>query len=220
MCHLMGDDVMGKAGEDGGAWRVVPVLGRHREIAEQQGLLGRAVIGVAGAQGVRIDAQPADELVVIGAGDHVIGPEHPAPERFFEPVNCRHRDRIDHLLVELGVGLRGLKPVLGQKVLAVQIDRLVEHAARGVEVDDLDVFPDRTVGKDGGAVIVAFPRNVDGDFIDAPCGNLGAEAWVERVDPETPSARRIGNGYVFDHFPRYLSSDPNKISRCVRSAHV
>ena len=36
-----------------------------REVAEQQGLLGRAVEGVRLAQGVRVDAQPLDVLLVL-----------------------------------------------------------------------------------------------------------------------------------------------------------
>ena len=56
---LVRDDVVRQASEYGRAGRVPAVFRRGLEIAEQQRLLLRAVIGVLLAQRVRIDAQPA-----------------------------------------------------------------------------------------------------------------------------------------------------------------
>ena len=57
MRRLMCDDVMRQAGEHRCARRVLAVLRLGREVAEQQRLLLRAVVGVLLAQRVRIDAQ-------------------------------------------------------------------------------------------------------------------------------------------------------------------
>ena len=60
--HLVRDDVVRQAREDERPRGVVGVLRRDREIAEQQRLLLRAVVGVAVAERVRVDAQPPHEL--------------------------------------------------------------------------------------------------------------------------------------------------------------
>jgi imidazolonepropionase-like amidohydrolase len=62
---LVGDDVMRKAGEHQGARRVAGVFDADRKVAEQERLLFRAVVRVAVAQGVRVDAQPPHELLVV-----------------------------------------------------------------------------------------------------------------------------------------------------------
>ncbi len=104
--RLVGDDVVGKAGEHDRPGSAALVLRGDREITKQERLLGRRVLGVALTERVGVDAQPAHEL--IGVGPVVFG--HPAvrPQRFaaqcpFEMLNRRHRDGVDHLLVELRI---------------------------------------------------------------------------------------------------------------------
>ena len=112
MGGLVGDDVVRQAGEDERAGGVVGVLDADREVAEQQRLLGRAVVGVAVAHGVGVDAQPADEVgLERRAFAAARGPQRHPAERLLEVADGVHRHRVDHLLVELRVGLRRRQPV-------------------------------------------------------------------------------------------------------------
>ena len=190
MRALVRDDVVRQAGKHRGARRVVGIPPGDREIPEQQRLLRRAVVGVLVAQRVRIDAQPPHEFHFPVVRRAVLGLEparrpqrHPA-ERALEMTDGAHGDGVDHLLVELRVALRGSEPVLREQAGIVEIDRRIDHAARRIDVDDFEIFSDRT--RLQSVVAVALPGDPNGDLLDG--GRLGAlgEARVECVDAQSP----------------------------------
>src|SRR5258706_2794927 len=168
---LVGDDVMRQAREYGGPGRVILILGKHREIAEQQGFLGGAVIGILVAQGMRINAQPANEFAPPLFGRTLLRslpswrPQgHPA-ERALEVADGGHRDRIDHLLVELRIAFGRCQSILGKEIWIVEIDRRIDDVAGRIDTDYLDVFPNRS-GRQRPSVGPTLPRNANNDFLD------------------------------------------------------
>ena len=82
-------------------------------------------------------------------------PQRHATKRLLEIFDCAHHHRVTHLLVELRDSLRGRKAVLRQKVRMVEINRRVGAAAGRIDVDDLNIFADRTRLK------VFLPSHVD-----------------------------------------------------------
>ena len=128
-----------------GASRRLRPSDRRREVAEQQRLLRRAVVGVRLAQRVRIDAQPRHVLLRRTCRRTCVAmrrPEREPAERALEVADRPHRDGVDHLLVELRVALRRRQAVLRDDRRVVEVDRLVEAAARRIVVDHLDVLAD------------------------------------------------------------------------------
>ena len=147
MRHLMGDDVAGQAGEHHRARPALHRLVRRwMEIAEQQRLLFRAVIGVVGAQRVRIDAQlPHLSLRALPSSAIRRRGAHSAwrPSAFSKLADRRHRDCVDHLLMELRIAFRRRPAVLGEQLLVVEIDRVVDTVRGRVDVDHFQIFADR-----------------------------------------------------------------------------
>jgi hypothetical protein len=68
---------------------------------------------------------------------------HDATERAIELLNRAHGHRVHHLLMELGVRLRRVEPVLHSNVRVVQIDGLKPHGyrSRRVYIDDFNAAP-------------------------------------------------------------------------------
>ena len=58
-------------------------------------------------------------------------------------LDCLHRDRVDHLLMETGIGFRWLETIGREQRRRVQVDRRIGGVAAGIDVDDLDIFADR-----------------------------------------------------------------------------
>jgi hypothetical protein len=134
MCRFMGDDVVGDRTEYARSRQRRSDVGFLRiEIAEQQSQAIPAVIGILLGQRVRIDAQALHILgtqqLSVGLADDVLGPQGAPTERMLEASDGSHRHRIDHLLMELGIGLGRLETVLRQKVRMVEVDGSVAAPA-------------------------------------------------------------------------------------------
>ncbi len=172
--------VVRQAGEDGAAGQVPP-LGHGREVAEEQGLLARAVVGVGLAQGVGVDAQPPHEpiaLVVVG-----LRPEDAPPQGPLEVADGGHGHGVDHLLMELGVPLGGIEPALSEQETVLQVDRRIAAAAGRIDVHHLQVLPHRSRRQ-------VLPRHLEGHLIDDRRVDLPVQAGVEGVDAEVAKRRR------------------------------
>ncbi len=197
MGHLVGDDVGGQAGEHHGARRRgVPVPRARREIAEQQGLLVGAVIGIVGSERVRIDPEAPDLVgllrAVLGSGvDPGIArrPQGPAAERLLEMADRRHADGVDHLLMEGRIALGRRPAVLRQDGLVVEVDRVVDLVRGRVDVDDLEILADRP----GPQRLVpdrnVVPRHPQHRLVHGHRGQTLGHARVEGVDAQ-PAVRR------------------------------
>jgi hypothetical protein len=86
--------------------------------------------------------------------------------------------------MELWIRLRRRQPILREQVRIVEIDWPVEHAARGIDVNDFDVLADRPLAE------IVFPRYFDDDFVDHRGLEAGCETWIERQDAE-PALRGL-----------------------------
>jgi hypothetical protein len=185
---LVRHDVVRQAGEHRVARRIVGVLAEHGKIAEQQRLLVGTVIGVLIAQRMRIDPQPADELTLPLAGRALAGrdaarrPQRDATERPLELADRGHRDGVDHLLMELRIPLRRTQTVLREHVRVVEVHRRIDHAARRIDVDHLDVFTRR-------AGLQVLPRQPDRDLVNRNGLQPQREAGIERIHTQTPVRR-------------------------------
>ncbi len=157
------------------------------EVAEQQRLLVGAVVGVGFPQRVRVDAQALDILVALAArtcGVVARRPQgHPA-ERRLEEFDGPRRRGVDHLLVEARIGLARLQAVLGQDVAVVQVHGRIAGLAGGIDVDDLQVFADRTRQE-------RFPAHVGDRFIQLQRVERGRERRVVGVDSQLAAQRRL-----------------------------
>src|SRR5712664_576595 len=108
---LVSDDVVRQARKYSGPWFFVFRLGHHREITKQQGPLERAVIGILIAQGMRIYTQSANEFAPPLFGRTILRslpsghPQGDPAERALKMADGGHRNRVNHLLVELRIAL-------------------------------------------------------------------------------------------------------------------
>ena len=191
---LVGDDVERQAGEDRAPGQVPAAVGPlGGEVAEQQGLARRVVVGVRLPQGVRVDR---------GAG----GRTRPSAGRsglISRSASSRgrcgaHRARPAQGPLELAIVFiatayticwwnRGSPsetghPVLGQQVRVVQVDRRVEAPARRVVVDHLQVLADRA--RAGAVAVGEVPGEREHDRLGPQGVQVGGEQGVEREDPE------------------------------------
>ncbi len=203
MRHLVGNDVARQAREHHRARRRRIAFTRFgREVSEQQRLLVRAVIGVAGPQRMRIDAQTLhlDDLVL--SGHAARRPQRGPAERLLEMADRRHADGIDHLLVELRIAFGRRPSVLRQQELVVQIDGLVDLVRRRVDVDDLEILADRPGPQRRRLAVV--PRHGQRRLVDRLGGEVLRDAGIEGVDAQAsrhrlllhlfPEHRRRGRG--------------------------
>jgi hypothetical protein len=127
-----------------------------------------------------VDAESPHELLDVAAVvvcHAPIGPERDPPERPLEMTDRRHRHRVDHLLVKLWVGLGWPEPTLGEQVRVVELNGMVEDAARRVEIDHLDVLPHRPRCK-------LLPGNLDDDLVEGRRIEADGETWIESQDPQ------------------------------------
>jgi hypothetical protein len=67
--------------------------------------------------------------------------------------------------MELRIALGRGKSVLGKEAWVVEIDRGIGYAARGIDIDDFEIFADRTSCELAG-FRVAVPRDAQSDFVD------------------------------------------------------
>ena len=87
-------------------------------------------------------------------------PQRAAPERVFETFDRPHRDRVAHLLMELRIALRRGQAVHSEDVIMVEIHRGITATARRIDVDDFDIFADRS------RLEPFFPPNVGEGGVD------------------------------------------------------
>jgi hypothetical protein len=126
--HLVGDDVVREAAEDGLPREVrARLLLVGPKVAEEDREEVGVVEGVRAAEGVGQEAQGRPSLEA-----------EPAPERGVEVLEDLRRHGVNHLLVEAGVRLDRVEPPLHQESRVVEVDRLVVAAAPAVVVDDLE----------------------------------------------------------------------------------
>lgn len=163
---FVGDDVVGQRGEHPAARQVHPrIAQRGLEVAEQQRLLARAVIGIGLAQRMRIDAQLGHRPVLVAIPDR--RPEDLPPQRPLEQLDGLHRHGEDHLLMEARIALGRREAVLRQQVRVVEVHRLVELVAGGIDVDDFQVFVHRS--RRDTLLPALLPGNRNRGVVD-PCG--------------------------------------------------
>ena len=103
----------------------------------------------------------------------------------------RHRDRVDHLLVELRVALRRRQAVLRHDRAVVQVDRRVEAPLGRIVVDDLEVLADRAGLEDVLPFVVALPGNASVDLVDPGRLELDAELG-SKAKTRSGRSRRVG----------------------------
>jgi hypothetical protein len=190
--RLVRDDVVREAGEHEPARQLRAGRGAHRgEVAEQERVLARAVVRVRSAEGVRVDAEPVDELVPVADLARAIAmrPEHAPSERELEVAHRRHGDGVDELLVELRVSLVGIEPVGADVVL--EVHRIVVRLARRIVVDDLDVLADRADAE-------LLPRHAEGDLVHRRGLELLRESGIERIAAQAAPLREGCRGGTRD----------------------
>jgi hypothetical protein len=161
------------------------------KIAEQQGRLIGAVIGVLSTQGVRIDPK-ARRLIDFGsvlaacrALLYATGsPERLTAERLLEMTNGLHCDCVDQLLMELRIAFRRRTAIAGEKFRRIQINRIVEAVRGRIDIHYLDIFADRPW------LQVFFPGDGHRCLVHGDRRHRLRDAWVERVDRE-PAWRRL-----------------------------
>src|SRR5215831_19313407 len=113
------------------------------------------------------------------------------PERFatecpLETIDSAHRHRIGHLLVELRIGFRRREPAFVQDIRMVEVDWRIAGISRGIDVDDLEIFPDRPRSE------VAFPRHGHDCDADVEHRRIRLLAWIVGVNLKT-AEWRFGN---------------------------
>jgi hypothetical protein len=94
------------------------------------------------------------------------GAQGNAAQRTLEVADGSHRDRIDHLLVELRIALGRRQAVLSEKIWIVEIDRRIGHVACGIDIDHLDVLAHRPQ-RQPPTVRPSLPRHTDHDFLNS-----------------------------------------------------
>jgi len=178
MGSLVGDHIMGQAGEDDPARQMFGGISRRGlEIAEQEGLLLGAVVGVGLAQRMGVHAQLPHKLIVLGR------PQGPPAQSALEIADGSHRDRVNHLLVELGVAVGWRQAILGKQVGVVEVDRFVIRSGCGVEIDHLHVL---TAGAGSQRGIAFFSLGIPEQLFSPPSSQgismrVTRMAWVSRL---------------------------------------
>ena len=201
----MGDDVLRQAGKYPAA---AGAIARRlaSEVTEQQRRLLGTVIGIGLAHGVRIDAQAPDIFAVAAARRRrgiarrrsrvdrrrlAVGlahPEHHPPQRALEVAHRFHGDGKHHLLVELRVAIGRRQSVLRQQHRIVEIDRRIKAAAGRIEIDDFDIFVNRTFRKR--VFPTRFPWQLDNGVVDQRCIDFKRSLGIEGEHPQRPLRRR------------------------------
>ncbi len=120
----------------------------------------------------------------------MIRPQRQAAEGAFELPDGAHGDAIDHLLVELGVGLGGAEAVLGEQGGVVQVDRVVEDAAGGVDVNDFEVFASGS----GPRTSTWRPIHAKGTEYRRPSKLTRQSRLTRRATTQSKSSCRSGTG--------------------------
>ena len=123
------------------------------KVAQEQRLFLRAVIGVGFTQCMGINTQALHvgfgyfpcclPTLAITFNGIVRCPESKATQRMLEVADCRHRYRVDHLLVKLRIAFGWCQPILGQQIGLIEVNRRVEAFTGRVEIDHFQVLANR-----------------------------------------------------------------------------
>ena len=131
---------------------------------------------------MRIDAQPADELLLdaaVSGFDAMRRPQRHSAQCPLEMLDGRHRHGVNHLLMELRIGFGWRQAILCQQARIFKVNGQIELAACGVDIDDLDVLADR-------AFLQGLPSHLDDDLSDTRHVILTGESRIEGKNPEPP----------------------------------
>ncbi len=112
-------------------------------------------------------------------------PQGQPAQGLLEGADGGHDHRVDHLLMELRVALRGRQAVLGHTVRVVEIDRLVKAAAGRIDIDHLQILSDRSRFQ------CVFPGNGERGPVDRIGFHVPAQRWIEGKGPQ-PAVGRLG----------------------------
>jgi hypothetical protein len=161
--HLMSDDVLRETGENALTRKVATLAGLvSDEETEQDPVRLGAVIGVGLLHGVRIELENANIVllakgVVVLLRTETIGPApmDVASQRRLEHLGGSGSDRIDHLLVEAGIGLRRIETVVRQQEWVVEVDGRIIALVGGVIINNTDLAAGWTWRE-------LLPKHVDG----------------------------------------------------------
>jgi len=140
-----------------------------------------------------MDAKLPDKIIPIilffSVFDLVTRPQSPPSQCPFEVADCCASNSIYHLLVELRIGLRRGKAILGEQTAVIQVHRGVKNLAGRVVIDYGKVFI-------GGTQIqlAFFPGKLDSDFIDVTRIDAPAENRIEGKGAKPPVRR---TGYIY-----------------------
>jgi len=106
--RLVRHHIGAQAGENetAGVIRSLGLMSR-RKIPEEQRPLRRVVIRIRIAEGMGVDTQPLEILLVVG---HL--PDDPASQGPFKVADRFHHHRIDNLLVKLWIAFAGCQSLL------------------------------------------------------------------------------------------------------------
>src|ERR1035437_88408 len=132
MRQLVRDNVLREAGEYSHAWKLA--LRRRREVSEHQPPLRQVEVRVSLLEEMRKQPDPRAELAVL------CSPLRAPTETALEDVDGAHRHRVEHLLPELRITVRGRQSVVCQQLRLVQVHWRVKAATGLVLVDDGNVF--------------------------------------------------------------------------------
>ena len=181
-------DVVREAAKDCPAGKVAPWVGlRRRKVSEQQRLLVGTVVRVRLAHRVRINPQPADIVLVVSVAQlHPAGrPQRTASECALEMFDSLHRNRVNHLLMELRIRFRRRQTIVSERQRPIQIDRRVADAGGRIDVNHFQVFAHRTRRE------IVFPNQIERSFVEPhrirPC----AEQGIERENSKAARRRQL-----------------------------
>jgi len=204
--HFMSDDVVGETGKDHATGIGVSGVGVFGgEVAKEDRPFLRRVVGVPGAEGMRVEAETLDKLIAqiadlfpgfypgsflsepgILAG-RIPGaqgrPEEGATQGIFKVPDRLHGDGIDHLLMELRVAFGAGKTIAGEEVGMVQVDREIGAIGGGVDIHDFEVFAH------GSGLQILFKEKRNRDFVERDRFHPGGEAGIKGEDPEASFIR-------------------------------
>jgi hypothetical protein len=138
----------------------------RREVAKQNSLRLRAVVGVGLPHGVRVKLEDpdiaglAESIFLVWGTSEAIGsaPVNLSPQGYFKHLDGTGRDGINHLLMKTGIRFRWIETIVGEQQWVVEIDRRIVTLVCRIVVDDRDFLPRWPWVK-------WFPRNPHGNLI-------------------------------------------------------
>jgi hypothetical protein len=119
------------------------------------------------------------------------GPEGPAAQGTFKVADSGAGHGIDHLLVKLGVALRGRQAVLRQQARVIQVHRGIEGLTGRIVVHHFQVVVH------GPQPQIVLPGDIDYHLIYLISLELAAEDRVKSEGPQAPARRGLYPDAVF-----------------------